>query len=124
MTSVRDSFDRKDVAQMIVSFFAILGVLSTKTILPTDGILLTIIVIVLLFISLFLYLMKKKIKIAVIETSKHLLAGIVISGIMTIIAAVAYGYDVMDMNVLTNSEVTVAFNFGLVWAALLDSLKE
>ena len=125
---VTDVFTGRDIGQMMLSVFAIIGVFSSNTVNPVSGLALTIFTIVLLYTATLLFITKRSYLKAAASTLMHLKYGIIVSFVLTFIVGIIFGHELWRFddfyNLWFNTDVAVAFNAGLFWATILDSLKD
>lgn len=125
---VTDTFSARDVGQMMLSVFAIVAVFASKTILPVNGLVLTIATIVILFVATMLFLTKLSYKKSFVPALKHIGFGVIVAFILTFFIGIIFGHRLWDIinlyDLWFNTEVAVAFCHGLFWSVVLDSLKD
>lgn len=126
---VHDILTWSDAGEMFLSFFAVIGVLSSPTIVPQAfkdaGLWLILISVIIIYISIYMIiLIKGHEKDAAIQASYHLISAIIITSASTLIAGIIYGF-ILDhtLQEIIESPLTVAFSVGLLWSGIIDGLK-
>jgi len=126
---MNDIFTMGDIGEMVLSFFAILAVLSTPTAVPPagKGLWLMIIATVLIFFAIYALLSAKTTEprtTVLIETSYHLISATVVTIVGVIIAGSLYGL-IWDRTIdqIIQSPISVAYSAGLIWAGVIDGIK-
>jgi len=128
-TKIKDIFTIADVGEMVLSFFAILAVLSTPTAVPPagKGLWLMVISTILIFFAIYALLSAKTTEpktTVLIETAYHLISATVVTIVGVIIAGYLYGL-IWDRTIdqIIQSPISVAYSAGLIWAGVIDGLK-
>lgn len=131
---VMDHFTRRDIGEMLIGFFAIIGVFSSRTLLPeiiTPYIGLTLIIstIIVLFVGIYLMLDNEKLKYddknSFTQALYHVTGAFFVSLILTIMASLIWGYDLLEMGIsgFLTSETVIALVTCMVWASVINTLK-
>ena len=126
---VKDVFSWSDVGEMFLSFFAVITVLASPTLVPQSfhnaGLWLVIISVVIIYLSIYtIILIKGHEKEAMISAGYHLISAVLITAISTFIAGIIYGYIIgHTMQEIIKSPLIVAFSIGLLWSGIIDGLK-
>ena len=131
---VIDRFTRRDIGEMLIGFFAIIGVFSSRTLLPEIntplvGLTLIISTIIILFVSIYLMLDNEKSKHddinSLTQASYHVTGAFFVSLILTILASLIWGYNLLEMGIngILTSEIVIALAAGMVWASIVNTLK-
>lgn len=127
---VLDILTWSDIGEMLLSFFAVIGVLASPTIVPQSfrdaGLWMVATCIVIIYISIYtMILIKGHEKEAVIQSIYHLTSAIIITLISTLIAGSIYGYIIgHTLQEIIESPLVVAFSVGLLWSGIIDGLKK
>lgn len=130
-SNIKDIFTLADVGEMVLSFFAILAVLSTPTAVPKGiagaGIWLAIFSTILIYFAIYALLSSKSDEpksVILMESVLHLVSAVVVTIIGVIIGGTLYGMiwgQTIDQ--IINSPLVVAYSAGLIWAGVIDGLK-
>lgn len=129
-----DRFTRRDIGEMLIGFFAIIGVFTSKTLLPSIttpllGLTLVIVTIIVLFISIFLMIDREKSEFdditSLTQASYHVTGAFFVSLILTIIASFLWGYNIFEMGIngFLTSETVIALVVCMVWSSVINTLK-
>lgn len=133
LVPVLDTFDKKDIGEMILSFFAVLGVFATNTTLPimptpVIGLVFVFAVVLILYIAIFLIIDNKHVKDnteVYKQTAYHITAAGVISLVMTLVLSYVWGYtneEWWGIEGFLTHETLIAFVVGMSWASVINSL--
>ncbi len=127
--TVKDILTWKDLGEMLLSFFAVLGVLASPTLIPTGfkdaGLWLVVASMVIIYVSIYAIIIIKGQEVDAMKQSfYHLLSAIIITTVCTIVAGIFYGfiYEKTIEEILV-SPLPVAFSVGLLWSGIIDGLK-
>lgn len=128
-SKIKDILTLADVGEMLLSFFAILAVLSTPTAVPPagGGLWLILISTVLIYFAIYALLSAKTTEpksAILIESFLHLASATVVTFIGVLIAGTLYGllWD-RTLEQIIQSPISVAYSAGLIWAGVIDGLK-
>ncbi len=130
-SKIKDIFTLADVGEMVLSFFAILAVLSTPTAVPKGiagaGIWLAIFSTILIYFAIYALLYSKSNEsksVILVESGLHLVSAVVVTIIGVLVGGTLYGMiwgQTIDQ--IINSPLVVAYSAGLIWAGVIDGLK-
>lgn len=128
-SKIKDIFTLADVGEMLLSFFAILAVLSTPTAVPPEGkgLWLMLIATVLIYFAIYALLSANTTEprsVVLIESSLHLVSATIVTVVGVLIAGTLYGL-IWDRTIeqIIQSPISVAYSAGLIWAGVIDGLK-
>lgn len=127
--TVKDILTWKDWGEMILSFFAVLGVLASPTLIPAGfkdaGIWLVVASMGIIYFSIYAMItIKGSEKEALKQSFYHLLSALIITSVCTFVAGVFYGF-IFEKTIeeILASPLPVAFSVGLLWSGIIDGLK-